>query len=328
MKSVLCFSVVAIVIGFAATGQSLAQNRNSISGFVFDEARAPVPQVHVELQDENYSMVGRVQTRGSGMFSFGGLPEGRYIVRVMTAGTNFEEQTRNVSLIPLVRGGTTIEQLDFYLKPRQSRRSGPASSPAVVFVQDVPAEAKNLYLAALEDLQAKNDQGAFDKLKRSIEMFPDYFMALDLLGNEYVTRGYYEPAFLLLSKAVSINRRSHSSSLGLGLASYRLGQVDKAISHFKTAVEVDNISANGYLWLGIALHANKKYVDALQALFKANDLSNGAVAEVHWQLARVYKDQNKFDKSADELELFLKYSPEAKNSEEIKGIIASLRSKK
>lgn len=316
---------VFLILG---TIQVVSQDRNSISGFVFDESRAPVSQVNVELQDEYYSIVSRVRTRGSGMFSFGGLPPGRYNVKVVTGGTDFEEQTKSVSLVPLVRGGTTVEQVDFYLTRRKNRISGTLTSPGVVYAQEVPAEASNLYNAALMDLESKDEKAAFEKLKRSIEIFPDYFLALDKLGNEYVLRGYYEPAFILLTKATTINKRSYTSMLGLGLAAFRLGQFDKSIESFKSAVELEKSFPNGHLWLGIALHAKKKYPEALTSLLKADSLSGGNVAEVHWQLARVYKDQNQFAKSADELEHFLRLSPEAKNAAEIRNIIAALRNKK
>jgi hypothetical protein len=331
MKRFLGAILAAAFLSIIFSGVVLSQDRNLISGFVFDDSRAPVADVYVELLSDFYSTISRVRTKGSGQFSFAGLPPGQYYVKVLTAGTNFEEQTRSVSLVPLsvIQGrGITSEFLDFYLKPRRSRPTTETAPPGVVFGQEVPTEASDLYTSALVDLEAKKDQAAFDKLKRSIEIYPDYFLALDRLGNEYVNRGYYEPAHLLLAKAISVNQRSVSSAFGLGLALFRLGHVDKAIEQFQTVLSLDPSSANGHLWLGIALHEKKKYPEALRSLLKANELSNGSVAEVHWQLARVYKDQNRFDKSADELELFLKYNPDAKNFDEIKQIITRLRERK
>lgn len=107
-----------------------------------------------------------------------------------------------------------------------------------------------------------------------------------------------------------------------------LGQADLAIPKFRSAIEIDAAVPNGHLWLGIALASRKNFQDALIALTKANDLTKGHSAEVHWQLARVYKDLERFDRSADELELFLKYDPQAKNADEIKKVIQSLRRKK
>jgi hypothetical protein len=330
MKNIFGPFLLSVFLGMVLYLPIIAQERNSITGFVFNDARAPVGNIYVELQTDYYSTVSRMQTRGSGQFNFGGLPAGLYYVKVLTSGTDYEEQIRSVSLVPMsvVQGrGSATEHVIFYLKPKKNRSAGRTAAPAVVFAQDIPAESQSLYSAALEDLTAKNDTAAFDKLKRSIEIFPDFYLALDRLGNEYVLRGHYEAGAILLAKALTVNKRSDSSAFGLGLGLFRLGHIDSALDQFENVVKLDPESANGHLWMGITLHAKKRFPDALRSLQKANEISNGTSAEVHWQLARVYKDQNRFDRAAEELELFLKYNPEAKNAAEIKEIIASLRKK-
>jgi hypothetical protein len=308
---------------------NILQDRNSISGFVFGEFRTPISSIDVELQNDVYSTVARVQTRGSGMFSFVGLPPGRYNVRVLASGTDYEEQSQSVSLVPIsvIQGrGVVSEQINFYLKIKK-RRNVPTAAPGVVFLQEVPEEARKLYDSGIEDLINKNETAAFNKLKKSLEIFPNYYLALDRLGTEYLFRGFYDPALILLTKALAVNSLSFSSTFGLGLAEFRLGRTDKAIDHFRNAIRISEASANAHLWLGIALHSKNNLSDALISILKANDLSNKTSAEVHWQLARVYKDQKLFSKAADELELFLKYSEKVQNVNEIKEMIGKLRQK-
>ena len=80
------FALLFVVFGASlalfspARAQTQSQNRNTITGFIFDEDRRPVSEVYVELQSENYSLVSRTQTRGSGMFTFTGLAPGQYYV--------------------------------------------------------------------------------------------------------------------------------------------------------------------------------------------------------------------------------------------------------
>lgn len=306
------------------------QNRNSITGFVFDEARSPLSEVYVELLSDFNSTIARTRTNGSGLFAFRGLPSGQYNVKVLPYGVDYEGQTRSVSLVgvsAIPGSGAISEQVDFYLKAKRNTNVGPLAAPGVVFVQEIPPSAKKLYEAGIEDLQNKKENEGFDKLKKAIELFPEYFLALDRLGTEYIIRGHYRPAFVLLTKAVEVNPRSFSSTLGLGLALFRLQQVDEAVKNLRRAVEIYNKSANAHLWLGIALHQNKNLLQAETALIQANKLSKGESAEVHWQLARVYKDQNRFREAADELELFLKYNPKAEDTEKIKQTIITLRQK-
>ncbi len=332
MRKNIALFLVAVAVFIIVPSDLKAQDRNSISGFIFDETRRPVAQVYVELLNDFYSTVARVRTQGTGMYSFAGLPQGRYNIKVLSGGTDYEEQTQSVSLVPLsvIQGrGIASEQVDFYLKTKRQKNAGLSAAPGVVFGQDVPDEAKTLYESGVNDLSDKKDVAAgLDKIKRSIELFPDYFLALDRLGTEYVMRGYYEPAYVLLTKAIAVNPRSFTSTFGLGLAEFRLGQTDPAIALFKKAIEMDKASANGHLWLGIALHTKNNLSAALASLLQANKLSGETSSEVHWQLARVYKDQKKYSMSADELELFLQYKPDAQNLNEIKQIISSLRLKK
>lgn len=348
MKKIACLSLVVIVnvIGLfiqtsnanagnkISAGQPLSnivyQNRNSITGFVFNESRSPISDIHVELLNDLYITISRAKTNGAGLFAFRGLSNGNYIVKVLPYNANYEEQMRDVSLISISRvegGGTASEQVDFYLKAKKDNNAGPLAAPGVIFVQEVPNNAKKAFEEGISFLQAKKENEGFEKLKNALEIFPNYFLALDRLGTEYVTRGYYEAAFVLLTKAVEINPRSFSSTFGLGLAQFRLGQGDKAIDSLVRASEIYNESVNGYLWLGIALHSKGKLDEALTALLKANKLGKGEVAEVRWQLARVYKDQKLYGKAAEELEFFLKYNPNAANKEEIKKTIQLLRQK-
>ncbi|HVF46961.1 MAG TPA: carboxypeptidase regulatory-like domain-containing protein [Pyrinomonadaceae bacterium] len=329
MKSTCTRCLLFVVLAMLCV-QAAAQNRNSITGFVFNEARRPMSDVYVELLNDTYSTVMRAQTRGSGMYSFTGLPEGLYHVKVLRGRTEYEEQIKSVTLVPIsaVAGrGAAQEQVDFYLKPRKVR-PGEAGAPGVVFAQTVPPAAKLLYDQGVADLENKNDQAGFERLKRSIEAFPDYFRALDRLGTEYLARGYFEAAYLLLARAVAVNSRSITSLAGLGIAEFRLGRPDASAGRFREVVKMDRSSASGHLWLGIAEHALKRLPESLAALLEANKLSSGTNAEVHWQLARVYKDQKKYILAADELDLFLKYKPEAENASQIINVIATLRAKK
>lgn len=331
MKKVafLAFIVVIVVSGFFV--QTLnAQGRNSISGFVFNESRQPVGEVYVELLDDLYVTKSRTKTGGSGLFSFRNLGDGQYNIKVLPYGTDYEEQIRSVSLISvsaLPGSGAVSEQVDFYLKAKKNINDGPLAAPGVIFAQEIPNNAKKLYEAGIEDLRNKKDNEGFDKLKKALEIFPDYYYALDRLGREYVVRGHYQAAFVLFTKAVEINPRSFSSTFGLGLALYRLQEYDRAIKTLQRATEIDNKQTNGFLWLGISYLHNKNYPQAETALNKANKLSNGQSPDVHWQLARLYNDQNRFIESADALELYLKYKPESADTEKIKETIKVLRQK-
>ncbi len=307
------------------------QGRNTISGHVFSNSRSPVPDVYVELLNDLNVNLNRTKTNGSGFYTFRNLTDGRYRVRVLPYGTDYMEQVQEIQLysISMLPGaGADTQQVDFYLKVNANANAGPfAAPPGTVFAQEVPEEAKKLYEAGVKVLRDKNEKEGFQSLKRALEIFPDYYLALDRLGTEYVVRGYFEAAYILLTKATEVNSRSYSSTFGLGLAQYHLKRTDEAVETLQRAVTLFNKSINGYLWLGMALKRAGK-LDQAEASFKrANELGKGKVADVHWQLAGLYGEQKRYREAADSLELFLKNRPDARDAEKIRQVIKQLREK-
>src|SRR5688572_32277981 len=91
------FAILIAVVGVCLV---LAQNQNSVTGFVFGENRMPLSRVYVELQTDVYSTYSRTQTNGTGMYTFRGIPTGNYFVKVLPHGTDYGEQSRSLSLMP------------------------------------------------------------------------------------------------------------------------------------------------------------------------------------------------------------------------------------
>ncbi|HEX7297174.1 MAG TPA: tetratricopeptide repeat protein, partial [Pyrinomonadaceae bacterium] len=311
------------------------QGRNSVSGIVFGESRMPVAEVHVELLDELGTTITRTKTTGSGRYSFQGLSNGRFKIRVFPVGTDYMEQIQEVLLaaVSAVAGsGSDNQQIDFYLRLRAAANAGPFSVPGTIFAQEVPEEARKFFELGISQLRQKKEKEGFDNLKSALAVFPNYFLALDRLGTEYAARGninpnYFEAARILLTKAIEINPRSYSSMFGLGFTQYHQGMVNEAIDHLERAVSLYNKSANGYLWLGIAQKRAGKLVQAETSLKRANELTKGSEPDVHWQLAGLYSDQKRYAEAATEFELFLKNKPDARDAEKIKQVIAQLKQK-
>jgi tetratricopeptide (TPR) repeat protein len=292
--------------------------------------------MYVELLDEVGSAITRAKADSSGRFTFRGLSDGRYKVKVLPYGTDYLEQIQEVvlySVSAVAGGGADQQQIEIYLRANERANANPfAAAPTVIFAQEVPPEAKKLYEQGLNFLRDKKEKEALDTLRKSIEVFPNYYLALDRLGAEYAMRGasnrnYYEAAVVLLTKAAEVNPRGFSSVFGLGVSQYQLGMINEAAQNLQRAIEIYGKAPDPHLWLGKAQKRAAK-LELAEASFKqANTLTGGKSSEVHWQLAGLYSDQKRYAEAADELELFLKLQPKATDGEKIKGLIAQLRAK-
>lgn len=316
--------MIAFLAPSVTTGNSsnllAPQQANSISGHVFDDRRTPLPDLQVELLNDVDSVIQRTKTDGSGLFRFRGITLGVFQVRVQTFGTSYIGQTKRVELEPT----RVFEQVDFVLV--QKKVAATTVTAGAVFVQEVPEQARKEYERGAELLQRPDQRKeGFETLKKSIEIFPDYFAALELLGTEYIKERDYEPAIPVLTKAIDVNRRSYQCLNLLSVAQYNLQQLPQAVESMKRAIAIDNKSTNANLWLGMLLRQTGQLDEAETYLKQADQLAGSKLPEAHWQLALLFNQLKRYKEAADHLELFLKVQPEAKDTALIKKLIQRLR---
>ncbi|HEV7859956.1 MAG TPA: tetratricopeptide repeat protein [Pyrinomonadaceae bacterium] len=313
----------------------MRQTGNQISGHVFDDSRRPVPQMYVELMNDLYQTIARTRTDNSGFYVFNHLSSGHFKIKVLVTGTGYTEQVQDVEINNFTHQTTTgtssskeFREQDFYLRLKEeSRGVATNASPGVVFAQEVPTEAKKIYEDALRDLDAKRDAQGLQELKKSIELFPKYYAALERLGTEYARRGEYVAAVILLRKAIEVYPKGYQSLYSLGVALYNLNDLVGAIDMFDRATAISPNSVNSQLWLGKAMREKGQYDKAEAHLKRANELGKNRVPETHWQLALLYNHTKRNHEAADELETYLKLKPDAPNADSIREMIKKLREK-
>ncbi len=299
----------------------VAQRSNSISGYVSDDRRTPIPDLQVELLNDVDSVIQRTKTDSSGLFAFRRLSEGVFQVRVQTYGTSYiGGQTKRVQL----ERTRAFEQVDFVLVTKQNAST--TATAGAVFIQEVPEPARKEYErgAALVQKTEQRKQG-LETLKKAIEIFPLYFDALELLGTEYVKQQEYEHAIPVLTKAIEVNRRAYQSLYALSVAQYNLKQLPQAVESMRRAITLNQRSANANLWLGMLLRQTDKLDEAETYLKQADQLAASKSPDAHWQLALLFNQLKRYKEAADELELFLKVQPDAKDTELIKKLIQRFR---
>lgn len=333
----------ALLVTLTITNVPAQAGRSVISGTVFVEAHRPIADIWVELLDDYNSTIGRVKTDGSGHFTFRNLLNGNYRLRVLPYGTDYKEQVQEVILssVSAVSGrpGADRQILDIYLKPNERAPIGPfAVGPRVVFFQEVPPQARRLYEEGVRYLRDKKENEGFASLKKSIEFFPTYYLALDRLGAEYamrskrererdIERDYLVAARLLLERAVEINPRAINSVFGLGWTQYQLGMNAQAVASMERATTLNSKAPDPFLWLGKA-QVRLSALDKAELAFKrANELTKGKVGEIHLLLADLYSDQKRYREAADELELYLKTRRAPSDDAKIEQLIKQLRAK-
>lgn len=300
---------------------------NRIDGIVWDPNRKPVPDVYVELQNELYSTLARVRTTSTGRFSFTVARQGNYIIKVLSSGTNYLDSVEPVELFTGANPNASDSiYIDIYLKyDKRKINNGLPPITEAIFVQEVSDEARKLYKTGLKNLSENNDKG-LDELEQALKISPDYYDALNTLGNEYVKRKEYQKSLPYLIKAIDVNQRSYSCFYGLAYSAYQLNHIPEAIKAAKSAVILQSNSVYAQLLYGTVLRVDGNYELAEKVLLKAKELSkNSPIGNINWQLALLYNRIGRNSEAIAELETYLKVEPDAANKKEIKELIEKLR---
>ena len=230
----LRMSLITIILFLLGTGPSSAvQQTYTLLGSIRDTNGQSVSNVRVSVMDDNFMPVRTLIVDSSGRFSVKGLRAGAYQVRIETTGTPYEELTQRFELYSGRRSGTSDESypIDFVLRFKKGKQ--PGASGATVFAQNVPPAARNEYERALKSLKANKQEQAIVALKKALELFPDYYDALETLGVEYVKTAQHETALPLLVRALELNKSGTRSLYGLGVAYLNLNRYNEAIERLE-----------------------------------------------------------------------------------------------
>lgn len=307
---------------------------HTISGVVYTKQRVPLEQVNVELYNDLYQMKGRTKTDATGRYSFTGVTDGNYSIKVLPLRYSYKGQTKSIQVGAVHASGRQVAgnsffTLDFYLSPKKGILAN--SENRVIFSQEVPDDAKSNFENGVKDLSANNKEEGIKKLKKAIEIFPDYYQALTNLGKELVKQGKFVEAAPLFIKAVKVNPKSADALFYKGYCLSKFGK-----KHNKDAMEAltqasvlapDSVQV--LYVLGKVERKGGKFSLAEKHLLKAKKLSDTPVPEIHKELAQLYgNDLKDFGKAARELELYMKSSKMSKEDKKnIKQIISRLKKK-
>ena len=237
------FIVIGLLQGHLFYGTLALQTRNTIEGRVTTVDNRPLERVPVLLLTGGYTQIATVYTNSIGQFRFTNLGAGEYYVQVEPTGLDYERQTQRMEVNPISNrsGSGEIFRIDIILRQRETTNNNNRitrnKTGGLVFFQDIPEKAKKEYDKGVKNLEKNEFQKAAESLKSALNIFPDYYDALELLGTEYVKRKEYEASLPLLTRAIEVNKDGWRSHYSLGVALIELKQTEEAIRALKRAVE-------------------------------------------------------------------------------------------
>lgn len=317
---IFAFSVVCSTSAFAQV------TTFTILGSVRNQNGQSVSNVRVSISDENFQPIYTAFVDTTGRFTVKGIRQGKFTITIETTGTPYQEQSQQLELQSLrALGGNEIMPVDFVLKYKKGEGTPPRNGS--VFAQEVPKAARKELERGANNLKGDKSDKGIASLIKAVEIFPDYFDALELLGTEYVKSGQYDAALPVLLHAIDINKRAPRCLYALGVAHLKLNHLTEAIDWLEKSAMIDSASVNTQMMLGLAYGNSGSFDKCESALKKALQLGGQGAAEAHYYLTGLYNKLERYHEAWQELESFLKEAKNLKDPAQIKAMIYSLKEK-
>ena len=191
---------------------------------------------------------------------------------------------------------------------------------------EVPEEARTLYEKALELAKGGDNAKAIEKLKTAISLYPKFPLALNELGVQYLKIGQANRAVEPLRSATALSPDAFTPKLNLGIALLETQQYRDAEAQLRNALRIISTPTT-HMYLGLTLAHLQNGVEAEKELKAAIDSGGNELTIAHYYLGGLYWQLREYSRAADELETYLRLTPNAPDAERVRGTVKQLRAK-
>ena len=258
-------------------------------------------------------------TDDNGVFTFRRLREGSYFLTV-EAGKEYLPAQETVDLYDN-RGRTATVQIELRLRPNLIPK------PAVLNagLAGVPKAAIDLYQKGVTSAAAGDLKKAVEELKAAVQLFPPFVLALNELSAVYVNQNDLAGAEQALASAIKYEPSNATLRLNYGYVLMLENKFADADRELSRALQLNDKSARAHVYRGKVLILLRRLAEAEVELKKAAAAGGEPGILAYRYLGELYSQQGDKTRAIEALETYLKQSPNAKDAEEIRKILAQLR---
>src|SRR5215213_4218442 len=307
---------------------------HTIQGYVFfPSGRRAEGSIVVKLQSYQSGEL-QVIPDSSGAFNFSNLAPGNYTV-VINAGDEYEISREGVYIdtdINMSRTGarvpTTTRRYTVMVHLRPKAKSGHAKASVVnAALAEVPEKARKLYEKGLEEARAEDMPKAVDSLKEAVSLYPNFPLALNELGVQYLKLRQINKAVEALKQACKLSPDAFTPRLNLGIALLESKQFAEAEGNLREALKRNTNAATAHMYLGIALVRLGKHEEAEKELVVATTASGNQLGMASYYLGGIYWKKQDYPHAIEQLETYLRLTPNAPDAERVRATIKDFRSR-
>jgi tetratricopeptide (TPR) repeat protein len=261
----------------------------------------------------------------NGEFNFTNLRAGTYYVRVLADEEFYEPLIQQVKLKPGEPG-----HLVLYLKEKKGPVVKQSRGNVISIAEDdgaVPASARKAFDLAHKMIDKGDIDGAITKLNEAVTLHPDYVIARNDLGAQYLKRKRFTEAADQFKIILEKNPKYFNARLNLGLVLVEQKRFSEAIEELSEAVALDSSQPAAHLFWGIAALDLNDLEVAERELVKALLLGGPQYSTTHYYFAHIYLKTGRREEAGRELALFLKTAPHGEMAAQARALLQQLKDK-
>lgn len=331
--ALLCFPAAQAQSG-GGVDQTGTGGRHTIQGRIyFPSGRRTDVRAKIRLDSYTNGTL-MVLSDPNGSFRFTGLNPGSYTV-VVDMGEEYEIATEHVyiegdgSSLPRDIPVPTVSRLYTVQISLQLKAVVDAGKTGVVnaALAATPPAPRELYRKAMDSAKAGDNKKAVEQLHAAVAIYPNFPLALNELGVQYLILKQPEKAAQALDAALKLSPEEFLPRLNYGIALAEAKNFHEAEIQLRQALKKTDSSPVAHLYLGITLMSLRDYPEAEKELLRSITLGGESMslAQAHYYLGGIYWHKKENKAAADQLELYLKLAPNSPDSARTRATIKELR---
>ena len=289
----------------------------SISGVVIGSDSAPIPDVRVEIRNEQTArVVATAYTNNSGAFQFGGLPISGYDVMAVRGLSEAHEH---------LASGDFGMNLRIRLNTANGAAQADGNASVSVAQFKVPQKARDAYHKAEVALSKNHFDEVNKQLAIALATYPDYADALTLRGVMSLDALHPDAAVSDFDHAIKSDPSYSLAYTAMSAALNQLHRFDDALRSADRAITLSPSSWQSYFEMAKAYVGKADYQHALQQLSKAQSFMPKEYAPLHLVRAHVMLALKNYTEGLAELQQFLTLAPQDPNAGAARETVGKLK---
>ena len=171
-----------------------------------------------------------------------------------------------------------------------------------------PNHFNSVYLLGSLLLQVKKYDLAIKLLQKAIQIQPNHSDSYNNLGNVMLELGEFTKAINCYEKAIKIKPNQADAYYNYGIAQKKLGELRKSISYYEKVIQINPYYLNVHNNLGSVFEKLGEYQKAINCYKKEIQIQPNH-AGAHYNLGLVYADLGKYEKAVNWYEKSIQIQP-------------------